>query len=251
MRLDDLPGARLAVTPAVRRIGESVDYVVSSAAVGCITGPKGTGKSTALQAVLDRRSLPTSWVELPATYSVKQLIQWIYLDVLGDPEEFPQRDLQDDLIEELTGSGRTVVVAHAERLTKEAAGQLEWLHARSPGWALYLVGLPATRTRVSTEPHLMAALVDAVDIRALSTEELHTVLPDIHDVFLGADRILIDRIDQHLKGNLGLWMKFLHRALHIRTLAEKAGRPTPPLDVDLARAALAGVVGAAKGAERS
>ena len=96
-----------------------------------------------------------------------------------------------------------VVIGNAERLTKEAAGQLEWLHGRNPGWALYFVGLPSALARISTEPHLMAALEDTVEIRALSTAELHSVLPKINDLFLTADRDLIDRIDVVLQGNLG------------------------------------------------
>jgi hypothetical protein len=246
VRVEDLAGARLAVTPATRRIGESTDYVVPSAQVGCIIGPVGVGKSTALRAVLDRRGTPTTWIDLPAVYTAKELIQSIYLDVVGDPEEFDQRDLQDDLVVELAGSGRVVVIANGERLSKEAAGQLEWLHSRSAGWGLYFVGLPTTLTRIATEPHLLAALVDTVELGPLSTTELHTVLPDIHDLFLGADRVLIDAIDKHLKGNLGLWMKFLHRALHIRALAEQAGRPVPSLDVDLARATLKGITATVK-----
>lgn len=249
--LEDVAGARLARTPATRRIGESSDYVVPASQVGCITGPVGVGKSTALRAVLDRRGTRTTWVDLPAVYSPKDLIEQLYVGVVGDPEDFPQRDLQDDLTIELAASNQVVVIGNAERLTKEAAGQLEWLHSRSPGWAMYLVGLPETLKRIATEPHLKAALVDAVEIRPLSTTELHTVLPDIHDLFLAADRALIDGIDKHLKGNLGLWMKFLHRALHIRTLAEQAGRTVPSLDVDLARAALNGITATIKASDRA
>lgn len=246
----DVPGARIAVTPATRRIGESVDFVVPSSQIGCITGAAGVGKSTALRTVLDHRGTPTSWVDLPPVYTPKELIQWVYLDVVGDPEDFPQRDLQDDLIVELADSARVVVIGHAERLTKEAAGQLEWLHGRSPGWSLYFVGLPAARARLATEPHLMVSLADAVEIRGLSTTELHAVLPKIHDLFLTADRSLIAGIDQTLNGNLGLWTKFLRRALHIRAQAEQAGRPVPPLNVELTRATLPWVVGARKPKER-
>lgn len=113
------------------------------------------------------------------------------------------------------------------------------------------MGLPSTLDRIATEPHLMAALVDTVEIGPLSTFELHTVLPDIHDLFLGADRVLIDSIDKHLKGILGLWMKFLHRAVHIRALAEQAGRPVPSLNVDLARAAMKGITATVKARGRT
>ena len=247
----DIPGARTAVTPATRRLGESVDFVLPGGLVGCVVGATGVGKSTALRTALEQRGIATTWVDLPAAYSPKDLVQWIYTDVVGDPEEFTQRDLQDDLTIELAGSTRMVVIGNAERLTKEAAGQLEWLHGRSPGWALYFVGLPSALARISTEPHLMAALEDTVEIRSLSTAELHSVLPKIHDLFLTADRDLIDRIDAVLQGNLGLWAKFLRRAMHVRALAEQAGRPVPPLDVDLTRAALPGVVGARKPRERT
>jgi len=247
----DIPGARLAVTPATRRVGESADYVVPSSQVGCITGASGVGKSTALRQALDLRGTPSTWIDLPPVYTPKELIQWIYLDVVGDPEDFPQRDLQDDLVVELAGSGRVVAIRHAERLTREAAGQLEWLHSRSPGWAMYVVGLPAARARLATEPHLMSAMVDAVEVRSLATTELHAVLPKIHDLFTTADRELIDRIDQSLDGNLELWVKFLHRALHIRDLARQAGRPVPPLNVDLARATLPAIVGTRRPKERT
>lgn len=242
LRIDDIPGARLSPTPVTRRLGESADYVVPHGQIACVSGMVGVGKSTALRAVLEKRGAATSWVDLPSVYTPKSLIERIYLDVVGDPEDFPQRDLQDDLIAELTSSGRVVVIGNAERLTKEAAGQLEWLHAQSTGWALYLVGIPGTSARIASEPHLASALADIVEVRPLSTIELHTVLPNIHDLFLGADRILIDSIDTTLKGNLGLWMKFLHRALHIRDLAIQAGRDAPTLDVTLARATFAGII---------
>lgn len=247
----DIPGARLAVTTATRRVGQSADYVVPSCQAGCITGPSGVGKATALRQALDLRATPTTWVNLPPVYTPKELIQWIYLDVVGDPEDFPQRDLQDDLIVELAGSGRVVAIGNAERLTREAAGQLEWLHSRSPGWAMYFLGLPAARARLATEPHLTAALVDAIEVRALSTTELHAALTQIHDLFTTADRALIDRINQTLEGNLALWVKFLHRALHIRDQAKAAGRPMPPLNVDLARATLPDIVGTRRPKERT
>lgn len=235
----DIPGARLCMTPATRRLQESASYVVPNGLIACVTGQVGVGKSTALRAALQLQDTHLTWVDLPAVYSPKELIQLMYLDIVGDPEDFPQRDLQDDLLAELATGGKTIAIANAERLTKEAAGQLEWLHSTTPGWAMYLVGLPATSSRIATEPHLNAALIDAVGIQALSSTELYTVLPDIHDMFFSADRNLIDQIDKVLKGNLGQWMKFLHRSLHISQLAIQAGRDPLTLNADLARAALA------------
>jgi len=234
-----IEGARLAETSTLHVIEDAVSYVVSSGHIGLISGPVGVGKSTSLRAAL--RTCPVSpvWLPIPPAYSPRDLVGWLHSRVVGpDLSGLYQRDLQDDLVTELTANPRPIVIANAERLTKEAAGQLEWIHSLSPGWPLFLVGITGTRERIWTEPHLRAQISCDIEVRPLSKDEVLRVLPGIHDIFFTASRQLILELDCHFEGNLGSWMRFLHSCLAIIRLARSRGLQVHDLDSELAKAAL-------------
>lgn len=234
-----IEGARLADTSARHVIGDAVNYVLPSGQIGLITGPVGVGKSTSLRSALEVYPTNPAWLSIPPAYSPRDLVGWLHSRVMGpDLTDLPQRDLQDDLINELSSNPRPIVITHAERLTKEAAGQLEWLHSLSPGWPLFLVGIAGTRERIGTEPHLQAQISCDIEVRSLNKDELLRVLPAIHDIFFTASRQLIVELDSHFKGNLGSWMRFLHSCLAINELAKSRGLHAHELDAELAKAAL-------------
>lgn len=239
LTFEKIEGARLAETSARRVIREAVEYVAYTAQIGVLCGSVGVGKSTAVRSTLRTTHPEHVWVALPSAYSPRDLVGWLHRNIVGpDFSGLVQRDLQDDLIAELTTNPRPVVIANAERLTKEAAGQLEWLHTLSPGWPLFLVGVTGTRELISTEPHLQAQVSAHIEVRPLSTNELLHVLPNIHDLFFTASRELIVNLDSYFKGNLGEWMKFLQSCQTLNRMALARGREPLPLNSELAKAAL-------------
>lgn len=236
----DLPGARLVDTPACKRIATSAGFVVPDGQVCLIHGPVGTGKATALRRYLATQDLPVTWIDLPATFSTKELISWLYDDVAGYPDDLPVRDLQDDLVRALAQQQRIVVVRYADRLTKEAAGQLQWLHDR-PGasWSLFLVGSPGTPETVQRDALLRGCIAQTVQVTPLRGRDLLTALGGIHPLLLGAGSELLTEIDaQVCHGLLSHWARFLHVALTVSARAVAAGHDAPVLDRKLAKATL-------------
>jgi hypothetical protein len=245
--LESIPGAQFVQIPAVQHITATVDYVFPNALVGCITGDIGVGKRTALRHVIGKRDAAHTWIDLPRSYTTKEVIRWLYRDIVGDPENLPRQDVQDDLITELTRNPRNIIIGNADRLTAELSGQLDWLHERSPGWGLLLVGKTGSDAKIAADPHLAAAVCELVTIKPLNQKQLLTVLPSIHQMFLGATPELLIEIDSKgLYGNLERWMQFLQRGLIIRDQVAQAGKDVPEFTRQFAKAVLAKIPAAHK-----
>ena len=234
-----IPEVRITRTSVTRAVAMTLQSIVSAGQIATILGPVGVGKATAIKSALETQLAPTVWINVPAVYSPKEVIQDIYAAACGDVGNWSLRDLQNDLVQALSEQPRTLVFNNAERLTKELAGQIEWLQQRMPGTSIVLAGLPTTEMCIAREPHLQARIAERIDVQPMSVEELLTVLPGIHDLFFSADRALLSKIDSTVcHGNLGTWMRFLQRALSLRKQAADAGQDIPPLDPRLAKAVI-------------
>lgn len=154
MALVGLDEARIVRTPATQRIEDMAALVVPRHEIALIYGPHGTGKRTALNSWLAGQDLPVARVTLAGNESGRKLLSQLHDQVIA-PDDLPERDLQDDLVEALADQPRIVVIEHTERLTAEAAGQLEWLHGR-PGQqaAWILVGGPQAAKAIGKDPLL-------------------------------------------------------------------------------------------------
>jgi len=151
------------------------------------------------------------------------------------------RDLQDDLVSMLVSQPRVIVVSNAERLSREAAGHLQWLHDR-PGaqWPLILEGAPSSVRAVERDAILRCRITQTVTVKPLTGRDLVVALQSMSMLLLGAGGDLLQEIDSRVcHGVLANWIQFLKIAFYIREQAEAAGREMPLLDRTLAKAVIA------------
>lgn len=231
---------RLVPTPAVKKIHEAAEFVVPLHEVLVVHGENGTGKSTAVQSYLDRQPLPVTWLDMQPRQSARDLLRRLHGQVIN-PEILAERDLQDDLIEALREQERIVVIRHAHRLTGEAAGMLQWLHAR-PGhsWSMVMVGGPSTGKAIARDAELRDAVASTVEVKPLTGMDLMAALQSMHPMLLGAGPDLLTEIDRRVcHGLLGHWARFLQCAFHLRDRLAARGGEAPVLDRTFAKAVIA------------
>jgi hypothetical protein len=240
MALAGLDEARVVRTPAFQQIEDTAALVVPRHEIAVVHGPHSTGKRTALRAYLAGQPLPVARVRLAGNESGRKLLQLLHDQVISPDSDLPERDLQDDLVEALSARARIVVVEHTERLTAEAAGQLEWLHGRDGQQASYfLLGGPQAAKAIGKDPLLWDAICSTVEITPLKDGDLLRALQGMHDLFLGAEADLLAEIDARVcRGVLGYWSRFLQHAIHLRDRLAAQGLDRPVLDRTFAKAVL-------------
>lgn len=235
-----LPDARIVRTPAFDRIAAAAALVIPTGQTAVIHGPAGTGKRTAALTVLSTAGIPVHEIDLEPGMSSKDMARRMHRSVIGH-EDVSERDLQDDLVDALAATPHLILIRHADRLTREAAGQLHWLHER-PGshWPLFLLGGPGTGAALGREAHLRGSVLQTVEVEPLRERVLMDTLQQLHPLLLGAGVGLLGQIDKSVcHGLIRHWITFLRIALHISSLAVAAGHPAPVLDRDLAKATIA------------
>jgi len=235
-----VPGVSIVRTPAFDRVATAARLTIATGQTAVVSGLPGVGKRTATVAVLSDAGLPVHDVDLEPGMSSKDMVRRLHHRVVGH-DDVSERELQDDLVEALAAAPQIVLVRHADRLTREAAGQLHWLHDRPRAhWPLFLIGGPGTDTALGREAHLHGSILQTVHVEPLKDRVLIDVLQEMHPLLLGAGAPLLTQIDHAVcHGVLGHWIKFLTVAQHIQSLSVAAGHDAPVLDADLARATIA------------
>jgi hypothetical protein len=206
-----------------------------------VAGADGAGKRFPLMTCLQEQPLPHHVVVLPATVSAKDMVQLIYEAVHANDDVFALRDMQDELIETLSGEPRIIVIDGVDRLSQQAADQLHYLHGRANAtWALVLLGGPKAVRAITTSAALRGDVIAAVEILPLTGDELLRAVRGLHQLFLTPPDELILTVDMHVcRGRMKNWARFLQGALYLRRLATDRGEEPPTLDVDLAKAVVA------------
>lgn len=228
-------------TPATAEVHNTASYVIPRQEAMLVHGALGTGRFTAVATYLRSQARPWCQIDLPPNQNAIKINTWLYRKIAADAD-LPLRDLQDDLVEALAEQDRIIVVRHAERLTNEAAGQVQWLHAHpQTRFAMILIGDDNVGHALQRDPLLAHAITGVVHVKALSGTDLLRVLQGLHPLLLNAEPALLTAIDgQVCHGNLDRWTKFLDRALWLaqRDPAAPVGGHSA-LDKRLAQATLA------------
>ena len=235
-----LPADTTAVTlPAVDKIASSISLAAGYGQAVVVHGPLGTGKYTATKMALNKLGLPAVELDLEPAMSSKAVVRRLHNALVGH-DDVSERDLQDDVIEALATESRPVLVRHCDRLTREATGQLHWLHAHPDvRFPLLLVGGPATGRALRAEAHLAGNVVQTVEVTALDGRELLDAVQSLHMLLTGAGADLLAVIDKQVcRGLIRNWVTFLTVALHERDKIIAAGAPAPVLGRELATIAV-------------
>lgn len=250
--LHGLTHSRVVRTPALIDIEQAARFVVPRAETLLVHGPQGTGKNVAVEAYLAGQPLPVTRLLLPPGQSSKDIARWLYHELIG-VDQLPERSLQDDLTRILAPQQRIVVVRHVERLTKEAAHQLAYLHEQpNRRWTLLLIGGPGTKSAMGRGSALAAHASLDVHVPPLKADQLLQVVRGMHDLLQAADTDLLARIDATAcHGVLQSWARFLQLAVHLRDTAIQRGQPAPVLNSKLAKAVLASMPQISKQLQRS
>lgn len=220
------------------QIADQLHFATTFHGTMVVAGADGAGKRFPLLTCLQEQPLPHHVVVLPATVSAKDMVQLIYEAVHANDDVFALRDMQDELIEALSGEPRIIVIDGAERLTRQAADQLHYLHGRANAtWTLVLLGGPDTVRTITTSAALRGEVIAAVEILPLTGDELLHAVRGLHQLFLIPPDELIRAVDKQVcRGLLKNWARFLQAALYLRRLATDRGEVPPPLDVELTKA---------------
>ncbi|GAA1243204.1 ATP-binding protein [Oryzihumus leptocrescens] len=224
-------------TPAFTDITTQLAFAKTFHGTMVVAGEHGTGKRFALMTCLGEQDLPFHLVTMPPAVSAKDMVRLLYEAVHDEDDVFALRDMQDELIETLSGTPRIIVIDGAEQLTAAAAEQLHYLHRRvTATWTLVLLGGPDTARTVATSAGLRGEVIAAVEMRPLTGSEIRSAVRAMHQLFLIPDQ-LFEAIDKQVcKGMLKNWACFLRAALYLQRLAVERGEDPPFLDPQLARA---------------
>ncbi|WP_056920589.1 ATP-binding protein [Phycicoccus sp. Soil802] len=224
-------------TPVFTQIADQLRFATTFHGAMVVAGDHGTGKRFALATVLSEQELPAHQVVVPPAASPKDLVRLMYEAVHQEDDVFALRDMQDELIDTLSGVPRILVIDGADQLTGQGAEQLHYLHARpQAAWTLVLLGPPETIRAVTVSAGLRGEIIATVEVKHLSGADLHTAVGSLHPIFLLAGADLITLIDQQVcKGRLKNWARFLQAALYVQRQETAAGRDPRPFDVDFTR----------------
>lgn len=240
-----LPGleseANVARTRLFDDITEQLAFATTVRAVMVVAGDTGTGKRLAVRTCLQEQAMPVHDVTLPPGATSKDMTRLLYEAVHAEDEVFALRDMQDELVQTLSGPPRIILVDRADLLTAQASEQLHYLHAR-PGatWTLVLLGNPKTLRAISTSAGLRGEVVAAVEATKLKGKELITALHAMHPMFLIHNEQLLLQIDaQFCESSLKTWARFLQIGLYLQRLETERGGYPRSLDVAFARDILA------------
>lgn len=233
LRLPD--GANMVTLPAVDKIADSVTLAARYGHAVVVHGPFGTGKYTATRMALDKLHLVPIELDLEPGMSSKAVVRRLHTALIGH-DDVAERDLQDDVIEALAADTRPVLVRHCDRLTREASGQLHWLHAHPDvAFPLLLVGGPSTGRALRAEAHLAGAVVQTIEVAPLADRELLDAVQSLHPLLLGAGAELLTALDKQVcRGLIRNWVTFLTVALHQRDKIIASGARAPVLGRELA-----------------
>src|SRR5690606_29798518 len=128
--LAGLTDTRVVRTAAFDDLASAAAFIVPRAEVLVVQGEPGVGKTVLTDDFAEHATLPVTTIDLPPRQSSRDIVRALHQAiVVGDDDGLlPERDLQDDLIIALT-EPRIVIVRNVQRLSTEAAGQIEWLHS--------------------------------------------------------------------------------------------------------------------------
>lgn len=239
--LPGVEGARIVRTRSFDELDELAEFALPRHGIIVVDGLLGVGKTVLTDHFVNDHPQPVAVIALPPRQSSRDIVRWLHRTVCDgdDSDELPERDIPDDLVDRLHHP-HTVVVRNIQRLTTEAAGQIEWLHSHpNTNWTLVLEGGPGTTKAVQRDPLLGHRIAGHLTVPTLSDRGLLDVLQALYPVLLSTSPELLLEIDARAcHGVLRNWTRFLQVALHLRDQVLERGGAPPVIDRRFARAVL-------------
>lgn len=230
---------KIATTRVTREVSDMLARVVKENGIGLITGPLGIGKRTATANALNSHPPQTVTVELPVAHSPRDLVRWLHdaLALIRAENSFTTREIQDDVCDLLDDIRPAVVVTNCERLTRDSAAHLQWLHHRTQrSWPMILIGNQTTHRAIARDDLLLTSVTRTLECKPFDETELLEAVRAMHEKVTYSDRALLLAIDKAVcRGSLTYWALFIRNLEDILDNAGPEDNTPSVLTVDVAK----------------
>ena len=229
--------ARLVVTPEINLLAWGLPSMTSRGGIIVVSGPAGSGKSVAAQAIATVSPVRTVSVELSPRTKSKAFWHDIASAISGAPPQHTEKQLRDLVRTQLHTEPTLLIVDEAQNVGMPSLLQLRWLCGLNiPGFALLLAGV-GLDSYIQREPQLASRVDRRVILERVPIGALSPYLRRYHPLVEEMPDDLLERIDTtYANGLWRHWSKLLFTLdndLHI----------TSGVTADQARAAIQAITG--------
>ena len=231
----NLKGAKTVATQQLLLTRQAITDLVELSAMGVVHGLAGTGKSFAVDAVLEReRAIRPCLATFENYPTIRLVASTLVTAVLGADHQVRTRfQATPALVEALSNGPRLLVIDEAQQLNSNCIEYLRYLHDHQhTNFALLLVGGDGCWEVLSREPMLRSRVHRRVAFRPMTSQEVPDVLARWHRLYYDQDPELLELIDDVFgHGLFRNWVHFTKSFLQVF--------PRARLDKDKARAIFA------------
>ncbi|WTX01097.1 ATP-binding protein (plasmid) [Streptomycetaceae bacterium NBC_01309] len=226
----DLTGAATLPTGHFQLTHRIVDDLVANLATGVIHGPAGTGKTYAVQSVLEAQAARADGPQVVTlTFTSRPTMRLVsdqLLTVLTGAETPASRNrfsITRRLIDLLAHPHRLIVVDEAQRLNGHCIEMLRHLHdEEQTNFALLYVGGDGCWEVLSREPMFRSRIFRRLPFQPLPAAAVPDLIRGYHAIYQSAEEELLREIDDtYGHGTLRDWAVFTHTAAQLCTEAER------------------------------
>jgi type II secretory pathway predicted ATPase ExeA len=215
----NLKGAKTVATQQLLLTRQAITDLVELSAMGVVHGLAGTGKSFAVDAVLEReRAIRPCLATFENYPTIRLVASTLVTAVLGADHQVRTRfQATPALVEALSNGPRLLVIDEAQQLNSNCIEYLRYLHDHQrTNFALLLVGGDGCWEVLSREPMLRSRIYRRVTFRPLSSQQVLDLLPSYHRIYQKVDGELLLFIDDNFAhGNFRNWASFTRSALDL------------------------------------
>jgi type II secretory pathway predicted ATPase ExeA len=239
----NLKGAKTVPTQQLLLTRQAITDLVELNAMGVVHGLAGTGKSFAVDAVLERdRAIRPCFATFENYPTVRLVASTLVSAVLGADHQVRTRfQATPALVEALANGPQLLIIDEAQQLNSNCIEYLRYLHDHHrTRFALLLVGGDGCWEVLSREPMLRSRVHRRVAFQPMPSREVPDVLQRWHRLYQDQDPELLGFIDDAF--GHGLFRNWVHFTKTFQKMFPRAG-----LDEAKARAVFALFGGASAG----
>lgn len=234
--LTGLPDVPVLETVGFRTTQHVVRRAVADGEIAAFTGRAGLGKTFAVDYAVRDSGLPWIWVQIGPTPRPKEVVSRLLKAMHGSFQPGTLYELTDQLVEELVGEPRVVVLDDSQNLDKDGLDQIRLVHdLGAAAFPLLLVGGEGCADILASDPQLADRVGGWVKFTPVPDDRLLPLLCDYHPFFAASDHdLLMDVNHAYARGVLRRWARMLKTALPLAANTDTPDR----LSLPVVRAAL-------------
>jgi hypothetical protein len=226
----DLEGARLVNACYFALTQRNIAAVIKHRALSVVTGPAGTGKTTAMNyAARQHGGIKLELVGTPSPYVIVNGFLRVLTGVPHDETAQAGAELLIELLCERSDDERFLYVDEVQ--LNESLRNVEFVRriaerSRTP---TVLVGGEQMKARIAKSPQIVRRVFRPTFFEGLPIDQILDVIPKMHPIYHGVSKKLLPYVDSRCgDGNLGNWAKFSVEAVD---LSEERGKKRLTRDI--------------------